>query len=101
RVQLLLARHDSEAERFDHPRALVEGELAQRRPADLARMFQHCAEMEAAGAGHRHRRAVDRAWDLRQIAIARDPAVAFIVQQLRGLHVVSLNAWMSNRLATG
>ena len=64
RVQLLLARHDRLAERLDHPRALVERELAQRRPADLAGVAQHPAEIDAAGAGRRHRRAVDRARDL-------------------------------------
>ena len=65
-VQLFLARHDREAERFDHPRALVEGQLAQRRAADLAGVAQHPAEIDAAGAGRRDRRAVDGARDLDQ-----------------------------------
>ena len=78
-VQLFLARHDRQAECLDHPRALVEGELAQRRAADLAGVAQHRAEIEAVRAGRRNRRAVDRARDLGQIAVAGDPAVAFVI----------------------
>ena len=38
-----------------HPRALVEGQLAQRRPADLAGVVEHAAEIEPAAAGARDR----------------------------------------------
>ena len=85
-VQLLLARHDRLAERFQHPRALVEGQLAQRRAADLAGVAKHAGEIDAAGAGHRHRRAVDRADQLGQAAFARDPASERVVEQLRRFH---------------
>ena len=63
-VQLLLARHDREAERLHHPRPLVKRQLAQRRPADLAGVAQHAAEIESARPRGRHRRAVDCACDL-------------------------------------
>ena len=65
-VQLFLARHDREAEALDDPRPLVEGQLAQRGPADLSGVAQHAAEIEAAGAGERDRRAVDRAGNFGQ-----------------------------------
>ena len=47
-VQLFLARHDGEAQRFHHPRAVVEGQLAQRQTADFPRMPQHAAEIDSA-----------------------------------------------------
>ena len=40
-VQLFLAGHDRLAERLDHPRPLVERQLAQRRSADFAGVSQH------------------------------------------------------------
>ncbi len=47
-VQLLLAGEDGEAERLQHPRALVEGQRPQRRSADLAGEARHAAEIEPA-----------------------------------------------------
>ena len=44
------------------------------------------AEIEPARAGHRHRRAVDRARDLGKVAVAGDPAVAFVIQELESFH---------------
>jgi hypothetical protein len=70
-----------------HPRALVEGQLAQRRAADLAGVVEHAAEIEpAAEPVIGDRRAVDRARDLGEAAVAGDPAVAGVIEQLESLH---------------
>src|SRR5689334_17380300 len=84
-VQLFLARHDREAERLDHARPLMEGELAKRRTTDFAGVLEHRAEIESTGARQSHRRAVDRTHDLGS-AVTRDPAVALVIQQLGSLH---------------
>ncbi len=78
-VQLLLARHDREAEGLHHPRPVVKRQLAQRWSADLAGVAEHAAEIEPARAGRRHRRAVDRARDLGEVAVACDPPVALVI----------------------
>ena len=88
-VQLLLAGHDRLAERLQHPRTLVEGQLTERRTADFAGVREHAAEIEPAGAGRRHGRAVDGARNLGEIAFARDPTVEGVVQELGGLHRVT------------
>ncbi len=67
------------------PRALVEGEFAERWPADIAGVTKHRAEIEAAGAGARYRRTIDRAWYFNR-AVARDPAVALVVEELGCFH---------------
>ena len=85
-VQLLLAGHDREAERLHHPRSVVKGQLAQRRSADFAGVVQHSAEIDPVRAGHCDRRAVDRARDLRKVAVTSDPAVAFVIKELESLH---------------
>src|SRR5205085_7560341 len=69
-----------------HPRSVVEGQLAQRGPADLTRMPQHAAEIDPARPGQRHRRAIDGAGDLDEIAVAGDPAVTLVIQELGRFH---------------
>ena len=78
-VKLFLAGEHREAERFQHPCALVEGEFAQRWAAHVAGVAEHAAEIEAARAGHRYRRPVDRAREFSQGAVTGDPAVAFVI----------------------
>ena len=60
-VQLLLAGHDRLAERLEHPSTLMEGQLAECGAADFPRVLEHPAEIESAGPGRRHGRAVDGA----------------------------------------
>ena len=71
------------------PRALVEGQLAQRRPADVAGVVEHRAEIEPARAGRRDEAAVDRRGDVGELALAGDPLALGVIEQLRGLHLVS------------
>ena len=44
-VELILARHDRFAQRFQHLGALMEGHRAQRRAADIARVCQNACEI--------------------------------------------------------
>src|SRR5206468_3624565 len=74
------------AEAFEHARAFVEGELAQRRTADIAGVPEHRCEIDPAGAGGRYRGAIDCTGDFGQIPVACDPAVAFVIQKLQGFH---------------
>jgi hypothetical protein len=67
----------------------VEGQFPQRGPADLTRVPEHRAEIDPAGPGGRHRRAVDRARDF-DGTVTRDPAVALIIKELESFHPGSL-----------
>src|SRR4029078_12883029 len=50
-VKFFLAGHDREAERLDHPGALVKRQLAHRRPAYFPRVAKHSAEVDPARSG--------------------------------------------------
>ena len=85
-VQLLLARHDRIGEVLQHPGALVEGQRAQGRAADRARMIEHRPEIEAVAAGLGDHLAGDGAVHVSEAAVAGDPAVLRVIEELQGLH---------------
>jgi hypothetical protein len=85
-VQFLLARHDRVGEVLQHEGALVEGHPPQRRPPTRPAMVEHGPEIEAAAAGLGEDLAGHRAAYLCKRAVARNPAVAGIVEQLERLH---------------
>ena len=86
RVQLFLAGEDGEAEAFDDPRALVEGEGAQGRAADSAGVGQHGGEIDPARSGGGDEAAVDGGGDVGALAGAERPLVAAIIEQVGGFH---------------
>ncbi len=89
-VQFLLARHHRIGEVLQHPGALVEGEGAQRRPADGSGMIEHRPEIDALAAGLGDRVAGHGVHHLGLAAVAGDPRVPGVIEQFESLHAASL-----------
>ena len=86
RVKLFLAGEDGEAEAFDDPRALMEGEGTQRRTADIAGVGEHGGEIDPARSGRGDETAVDGAGDVGALAGAEGPLIAAVIEQMASFH---------------
>ncbi|MGZ8999234.1 MAG: hypothetical protein ACXW2T_10310 [Allosphingosinicella sp.] len=64
----------------------MERHLPQSRPADVAGMIEHRLEIQTLASGLCDKISANGALHRRQFAIAADPAVADIIEELESLH---------------
>jgi hypothetical protein len=64
----------------------MERQLAKGGTANLSGVAEHPGEIDSAGTGRGYWRAVDSAWNLGKVAVAGDPAIAFVIKELWCFH---------------